>query len=971
MKCPKCKRVSPDSIHCTYCGWQEPLPPVDPSEKSDKPLEARKAPIQLGAGSPAPPENKQPEANPEDKSPAPSDAAEANPEEDTKKDQIPSEPVKDSPQIKANAQPEPDKQVANEVAKKEKGKAAEAPKKEQGQKRDEEPDSVPAEMKKKEKEKLDANLKQYNVVKGDKNILAAELNQLRAKQINTVKGNENTFAENVFNMYGPGGTQPIQEERSYIDLTAELPAKDENVPDFVSEDLKDKTSILMRERVLLISCIDYDTAQAAAYAVIDLLGLCDNKHRRLLNFDKIKAESRELDIYQFLKKKVKAEAETAVLADATSNNAQRFLDSLLDAKGVAYKDIRNDLDGNKLFLVCHINSEKADKRLSNEDSALQSIHWKIPFLQQLLRPYYPDKYLHLEKQILEQREAGRWSKEESDFCRQVKGYLKSGTLLEQIESRNSAAAPLSEVVGFDDDKPVHNTVLYTAAFFPGLSPNEFNRVVSTLLGTQTITINETVNQRGEDGVVRQVEVQKDKLLIQVWRESPDKVLKECKLISSKDTNRAIVFADAGQRDYLKRNLEEEHSLYLQNKFSSLQESGLLFDSSERIANNIIHIIVDMAASYPDYYGRDWVFEIIAKVKAYFESAQTGSDEPILQLLSKSGGLRTEAQVYKRISDLLREMLDDPQVKPIIKRLVEQLMSERFFGAVLNIVKNFRFVPAFDEFRWMRQLLDQGNELIRLQTYMYLYSEIKRMDKQVYQILDELAKWLPAVDIEPQRYSYSNCFALRLMIEYCLDKTSNFDAKNYGCWPSSYPLLFVEDAELAKRKFSLLSSWVFHPGMKYVMDSEDFVEDLERLLPALISEWTFILLGQPQESNGLHDPTDADREYDFKHENEGAIVAGPKEESGNGITAEAAFNILLEQIIEKTEAFHQKGLQREMLLYWEEMKDFLATVIGVFGYTNRNQRKEFIWKRNLLRKLLSQFRSLQKDLKALRLQKVGV
>jgi hypothetical protein len=210
------------------------------------------------------------------------------------------------------------------------------------------------------------------------------------------------------------------------------------------------------------------------------------------------------------------------------------------------------------------------------------------------------------------------------------------------------------------------------------------------------------------------------------------------------------------------------------------------------------------------------------------------------------------------------------------------------------------------------------------------------------------------------------FALRLMIEYCLETASNFDAKHYGSWPSEYSLLAVKDAEEAKSNFDLLAGWIFHPGMKQVM-IEEIEEDLDRLLPALVSEWAFILLGQPQHPNGLHSSTPARPELDSENGTEAPDQAQATADAP--ITAETALRILLEQIIEKTDSFNQKRVQEEMLMYWEEMKDFLATVTEVFGYIDNIQRKEFIWKRNLVRKLLVQFRALQKDLKTSQHQKI--
>jgi hypothetical protein len=739
------------------------LPSIDSSDSSEKPEsppDDHKEQAEFSPAQQAESENRQPEAKPEDGPELSNDAAEPSPEKDEKINQ-PDSPKKESPQIMAGPEQKLYKKAPDEAARSEQAKEdgaaknVNAPKQIVGQNPD------PAVIKKKEKEKIEAinsEMGQFNVVKGDKNIFAEKLNQIHkvnarhaqfvnAKLSNYVNGDKNIIAENVINLLSPEGNRAY-EERSYLEYTTEMVDRDASIPDFVSDDLEAKADILQNERVLLINCIDHRIAKAAAYAVIDKTISFNIGPRRLLNFDRIEKDNFELTIYLLLNKKVDTDLPTAIIADATTNKAQKFLDTLY-SNWSSYKEIKGELKDNELVLICLIDSEKADKWLSDESSEIHSILWKIPFLRHLLRPGFSDQFLDLEQRILQQRALGRWSKDEGDFCRQVKSYIKNGSLIEQIESRDVAVRPASEDLCFDDDKPVHNTVLYTATFYSDLNPNEFDRVVSTLLGSQTMTITQIVDQRGEDGASRQVEVRKEKPLIQVWRESSDRILRECKLITSKDSNRVIVFADAGQRDSFKQYLEEEYGLFLQNKFTLVQESGLLFDASEKIAKSVIRLILDMATTYPDYYGRDWILAIVTRVRTYFDSAPQVSDDPMLQLLGKPGGLKTESQAYKRLSDLMRDMLDSPHLSQMVDGVLEQLMGAGVHDSVLSIVKNLRFVPEFDEFYWMKQLLDRGNETVRLQTYIYLYTEMRRMDKQVYQIMRRIAGWLPAADGDPQ------------------------------------------------------------------------------------------------------------------------------------------------------------------------------------------------------------------------------
>jgi hypothetical protein len=177
-----------------------------------------------------------------------------------------------------------------------------------------------------------------------------------------------------------------------------------------------------------------------------------------------------------------------------------------------------------------------------------------------------------------------------------------------------------------------------------------------------------------------------------------------------------------------------------------------------------------------------------------------------------------------------------------------------------------------------------------------------------------------------------------------------------------------------------------------MDADDSREDLSRLLPALISEWSFVLLGRryingtarraqaetsaPQAHmgfDGFSDGVAYEFEADPLHcagregpEPQTASMLQPS--TGGDIDARTAFSILLERIVLNTA--DRKELQRDMLTYWEEMRDFFPFLIEIFTYDQR-ERREFGWKRNLIRHLLIEFRVLQKESRASKRESVAV
>src|SRR5258708_21774006 len=98
---------------------------------------------------------------------------------------------------------------------------------------------------------------------------------------------------------------------------------------------------------------------------------------------------------------------------------------------------------------------------------------------------------------------------------------------------------------------------------------------------------------------------------------------------------------------------------------------------------------------------------------------------------------------QRIAQLIRAMLRHEQLATLIRPAFEELMSDpEDQSVVLTITKQLRFAKGFDEYYWLKQLLDRGSEEVKTDTHSYLYSCLRGMGQAFYEVLIEIEGWLP-------------------------------------------------------------------------------------------------------------------------------------------------------------------------------------------------------------------------------------
>ncbi|RKZ51812.1 MAG: hypothetical protein DRR16_07285 [Candidatus Parabeggiatoa sp. nov. 3] len=648
-------------------------------------------------------------------------------------------------------------------------------------------------------------------------------------------------------------TENSKDEPTFKDPTRSFPSKPAGLPAFNSakEEIEAYFKELKNKRVLLVECFDENILRAATYELVNIAE--EHYEKRLLAFEGRELEQTDLHLGILVNEKIGSGEKLIVVISLKS---KRFLDSMFVEESLYAQSIKEQLEKNDIMLVCFANSSFLQENIVGEKgSNFHFPKWDIPFLPYLLKAHFKDEAKSVEEQILRQRNYGLWDENNSDreFYGLISGYLRNGIgqFKEEVEKRSRYTKGQNvqdflfkeiRTVGpkelIQDDDLVKNTVLYVATFFPELSPRDFDYVISLLLnGKKTEVTVESSQVKTKKGRVIGTEYistkKEEKDCIEIWEKDHDNIMaaSHLQVIRSDSGSQIVDFSLPYLRGELKKYLEQK-SLYI-NHFERIRESGLLFNFnvSQQIIENVINLAAEMAISDSSHYGGNWLMDIIIGLKQHLNiqlkidpnvDPRDVNPDKVFELINQE--LKTREQEVRaiiiRLSKLIREMLNYTQLQEMVKNFLDNLIRKQDYATVLmivlGIVKQLRFASQFDGMYWIKQLLDRGDQKAKNEVYNTLLEQAKKSGLRVYELLDTLKTWLPDRGLEHEKYSLSNEYALKLIIDYAMTAINNFKAVDYGVWPSKYPLFanLNDDNELAQ--IDLLVSWVFHPGMEYAL-----------------------------------------------------------------------------------------------------------------------------------------------------------
>ncbi len=712
---------------------------------------------------------------------------------------------------------------------------------------------------------------------------------------------------------------------------------------------------LFRHRILLLSSFEPEPAVAAAYSIVGHETFA-NYEKRAIVLDKASLQERSDLSLEAILAHPKVLERTRQVVFVEIDRSGMFLDSFLKLTHTKAGTMRDLLQDRDSVLVCAASSQilklRSDQRMP---PGFSFYHRPIPFLPYVLQRHFPvERARELEGILLEQERRGLWPKEE--FYGQVSFYLLDGPArLEEVVRHNEAiprglsmresldqAQTIKATDLFHDEAGVHAAALYTATYFPDITPQDFERIVLLLLGERTAKLEREEQTVTEKGEVQTLRVKFEKPLAMIWREAPDRILHECEL-------RATFLRDAKQGThvmdfnfpYLRRELrallESKYPMFLVRMFDLLQTSGLLFamDTSPQVVDNMVRLLVERALSDPAYCDKVWLFRFVmgVRIQVNIPIDAAEPEKQFFQLLAKIQGEQLKRHLVTRLSQLLREMVRHDETRQTVRDFFSALLHYREHQAALEILldlaQRLRFAAEFDALRWMRQIIDQGGKEMREQTYQCIFNLALGGGTRILEIVETVHGWLPEKTRLRSQYSPSNLYALRFILEYASTAILAFPDDRQGEWPCRYSLFAAlpDDPDLLRQRTDLLCGWLLHHEMPSILaakgtdknqdDDDDLLEldfeftDYEEVhsffVADLLEQWLLIL-----EGTGAGEP-DARRVSD--------------------------------ELIRAVANGAERSTKTRIVRRWQWRQQAYALASGKFRITEREERKRLLDKRN--------------------------
>jgi hypothetical protein len=550
----------------------------------------------------------------------------------------------------------------------------------------------------------------------------------------TTNSNGPTTVAGVLYQFNSGDqSHQVEEEKSLHYSVKQLTSRTTREYRPTEGDLQKMVASLIEDNLILISSSFAEYAFDTAWEVIESLPYSDTRFQGRIAFEDTIGKDIEFSLQKLCEQRADSEVETVLLVDALHSQADTFPASLL-GKCSQVEAAKQDLRNSKLLLVVVINHEYAtEKNLSQPTLSYKSFsYWNIPFLEPFFKNVFDD-HENLLAEITKQRAARKWEEDELSFTQQVINYYVNDKLRDVINNGGPKDPETFVETKLKTACPVQKTVLYTATFFNEITSPEFCRVVEALLGTRTLLMDAPdIGRNGTTPAKTKIEVP----LRRLWDEEKDEIFTELlvETSTSSDSPRTVSLAEYNLAEPLRKRFEKYHRFYLFDQFRALQHSGIFFYPSLRVAKNTTQLAVELAHLYPDEFNEGWIVALVKRISKYFGegvSDEDQADNTMFRFLSNTqpGAFNV---AFARVSEVCQRFLEVPQQKSVVPNSLEYLMQTGYQHEVLLLIKQLKFNQDFDDWYWLKQLLNRSNSKTQYLTYYYIVSYLKQMGTSVYE-----------------------------------------------------------------------------------------------------------------------------------------------------------------------------------------------------------------------------------------------
>jgi hypothetical protein len=594
-----------------------------------------------------------------------------------------------------------------------------------------------------------------------------------------------------------------------------------------------------QHRVAVLTSFQSEVSLAAAYTLSEHAKFAGYEKRALLLGAPRNRDRDDLGIDLFTHAGYLEKKRQVVLVDVVRKG--NFLDSLLDITSdlTRASDIRDNLARRHVIVIVSVRSDFLDLAPDQRLSRASFYHWPVPFLSILLRGYFaPSRALELEDMLRRQMACG-WYRDLAEMYRDATSLLlESPAKLETMVERRAqagaepasaaasgaaAAAPLDRLAA---GPGLLGALLFAGAYLPDLAPQEWNGVVTRLLGDQTVDLEEEVQYVDDKGEPRSRKQKVEHRLTALWANGSDQFLEQACLraVIRPGGSQVIDFDGPFLRSQVRLVLETRFPLFLAASVGRLQELGLLFSAapSPALVDDLIRIAVERMAADPALVdpasgGQRWLLSVVAELHQEAGRAAGRGEDAVTALLAVIAALDDEPmlrRLYDRLAQLIREMVEQPALVAAVWGLCNALLGagprqDTARSLVLELAKRLRFAPSFDAMHWLRRLLDEGSEEIRDRTHAYLLHLAVNSGARVFDVLDTIRAWLPDDPQSSARHSPANRLALLFAAEIADRLLNAVPASSFGEWPSRCALFAAlpGSPEQVRERMEMFVGWL--------------------------------------------------------------------------------------------------------------------------------------------------------------------
>ncbi len=563
------------------------------------------------------------------------------------------------------------------------------------------------------------------------------------------------------------------------------------------------TKRLKSERVLLLQSEDWQVLRAAADALFDLPELGGRARW---------AKASETTFGAWLNPSPKHEqslnpsSKQLLIVQAYEDQALSYLNSLPEDPTDVQKLLKEQ---EKRVLILTKPKDLAEtKRFFNYAEKI------IPYEEVHLKLKFPEQYKQLARDIRQLKEEKHWGQDELSSLSYIMQFLREDCIEEEIRRRSDASWNLGreKLSHIQDQAPLENTVKFVAAYFCSLSdkdpfsPQDFNRVVSKLLGNQTIEIKMSSDAPDNKSNIMVLK----RRLLDDWNDRQQKIIHDCGLKSqSTPEGINVVFRQPDDRDALRKDFQSIFYWTFDDLYRRSLSAGLLFDDSRMVRQGMIDAILSRSEAEVQTFRKS----ILPEVLAFFHPVSDIS-APLADTLQRLSTQNTRA-MRDGLFELLEKLIfASPRGSEEGASLAFQILSDLLLHKcpedAWRLTNRLQKLTAFAPFypRILKQILDRSTgDLVDLPgspseepTYL-----IESTLKQLYKSLENptsiptivaILSWADKKGSTGQ--SRSEQFAL--LLAYWIGRSALFSLN-----PTVTVVLFEESADAQKlREFLVMT-----------------------------------------------------------------------------------------------------------------------------------------------------------------------